>query len=180
MRAIRLQISDAALCRAIAVIAGGAGYTVTDDSLAPLVTDSVTAAEGKRSLYVGREEPNVKTEYLHRPFSEEDLLSALEALCGDVNVEKSGIRIDKKRSVAYVDGFKVTLTEREMRLFSLLVANRGKAVSDVEIVEKVFDGQTVQGSNVCAVYVNYLRKKIDRPLGKNMIVRMRGSGYMLK
>ena len=180
MKEIRLQISDRVLCRALEIIVSGLGYTVSDDNRAPLVTDDEGACDGKRALFVGREEPTVKVAYLHRPFSEEALENALAQLCEDVKVEKNGIRIDKKHSCVYVDGLKVTLTEKEMSLFSLLHQNRGKAVSDDDMIEKVFDRQTVDGSNVCAVYINYLRKKIDEPLGRKTIVRVRGSGYMLK
>ena len=94
--------------------------------------------------------------------------------------ESSAVRIDKKRLTVFIAGEKVRLTEKELKLFSLLYENRDKAVSDSEIVEKVFGSETVSGSNIAAVYVNYLRKKLDERLGKRMIYRVRGEGYLLK
>ena len=64
------------LCRALEIIVSGLGYTVSDDNRAPLVTDDEGACDGKRALFVGREEPTVKVAYLHRPFSEEALENA--------------------------------------------------------------------------------------------------------
>ena len=67
-----------------------------------------------------------------------------------------------------------------MKLLSLLYENKGKAVTSEEIIQRVFDGKTVENSNAAAVYVNYLRKKLDKRIGKMLIYSVRGVGYMLK
>ena len=74
----------------------------------------------------------------------------------------------------------MTLTEKEFSLLSLLLKNKGKAISDAEITDKIWKNEVASGSNVVAVYVNYLRTKLENAFGVKMIYRVRGEGYMLK
>ncbi len=90
------------------------------------------------------------------------------------------LTVDKKRGVARYGKTSVSLTETEMKLLLLLYENKDTAVTNAEIVQRVFDGKTVENSNVAAVYVNYLRKKLDERIGKRLIYSVRGIGYMLK
>lgn len=102
-------------------------------------------------------------------FSEEKPTEAAEKLT-----------VDKKHGVARYGKLSVSLTETEMKLLLLLYENKGAAVTNEEIVKRVFDGKTVENSNVAAVYVNYLRKKLDERIGKKLIYAVRGVGYILK
>lgn len=180
-RAVRFDFSDRSLGRAVALMLEGAGFLQSDDTDAPLITDIPELAEGATALLISRDECGGEGALLRRPFAEEELFSAVEGLLGaEPREARSGIRIDKKRSCVYIDGSRIPLTEKEMRLLSLLVQCRGRAVSDSEIVERVFDGETAEGSNIAAVYINYLRKKLDQALDKKLILRVRGQGYMLK
>lgn len=181
-REIRLSFADKLLGDAVSILLSECGYAFTEDTDALIVTDRQELCIGaERVLYIGREKPSGDIRYLHRPFLEAELFSAVAELTGAVGEEKkSGIRIDKRRSFVYFEGERIALTEKELKLFALLLQHRGTAVSDEEIVEKVFDGETVQGSNIAAVYVNYLRKKIDERIGKKVIHRVRGQGYMFK
>jgi len=90
------------------------------------------------------------------------------------------LTVDKKRGVAHYGKLSVSLTETETKLLVLLYENQGKAVTNEEIVRRVFDGKTVENSNAAAVYVNYLRKKLDERIGKRLIFSVRGVGYTLK
>lgn len=178
---VRLEFADKLLGNAVRILLAESGFDVTGELEAPLVTDRQELCISERALYIGREEPTGDLRYLHRPFLEGELISAVGELTGaDAEEKKNGIRIDKRRSLVYFDGERILLTEKEFKLFALLLQHRGSAVSDAEIVEKVFDGETVQGSNIAAVYVNYLRKKIDERLGRKTVFRVRGQGYMLK
>ena len=44
----------------------------------------------------------------------------------------------------------------------------------------MWDYDYEQRSNVVAVYVRYLREKIDRPFGRHTIETLRGAGYRLR
>ena len=72
----------------------------------------------------------------------------------------------------------VRLTSLEFALFHLLYEKRGATVSREQINRALW--QEGEGSNVCDVYVCYLRKKLDPLIGKGNIVSVRGEGYMLK
>ena len=49
-----------------------------------------------------------------------------------------------------------------------------------DLLECVWDYDYEQRSNVVAVYVRYLREKIDRPFGRHTIETLRGAGYRLR
>ena len=176
-----MEFADVLLGKAVSLMLFGWGFTESDSTEAPLITDIADQVGRGKTLFIGCEPPETKVRYLHRPFEESALREAAEELVsGTEKVSRSELRIDRKRNVAYLDGVKVALTERETSLLSLLAQNKGKAVSDEEILEKVFEGEAKENSNVAAVYVNYLRKKLEAVSEKKMIHRLRGRGYMLK
>lgn len=78
------------------------------------------------------------------------------------------------------DGVKVELTPKEFALMEYFIRNQGRAISKVEIAEKVWDINFETNSNVVEVYVNYLRNKIDKPFGTKLIHTVFGQGYILK
>ena len=59
---------------------------------------------------------------------------------------------------------------------------KGQAVSFATILDRVWnsDYRGSEDSNVVAVYVTYLRKKVDKPFGSNLIQTVRGMGYVLR
>ena len=131
----------------------------------------------------GEEPPEGKPFYV-RPFLTDSLVSDVTAalFSGEKTAVETApeLSVDKKRFTAKYGKLSVSLPETEMRLLSLLHENRGKTVTNAEINEKVFGGKTAEGSNACAVYVNYLRKKLDEKIGKRLIFSVRGVGYVLK
>jgi hypothetical protein len=61
-----------------------------------------------------------------------------------------------------VVGHRIDLTAKEFGLLEYFMRNRGRVVSRVDIAEKVWDIHFDTGTNTIDVYVNFLRKKIDR------------------
>lgn len=74
----------------------------------------------------------------------------------------------------------ITLTATEYRLLQFLAINKNKILSRIDILENVWDIDFNMGTNVVDVYVNYLRKKIDKPFRTNLIHTVVGLGYILK
>ena len=74
----------------------------------------------------------------------------------------------------------ITLTATEYRLLQFMAINKNKILSRIDILENVWDIDFNMGTNVVDVYVNYLRKKIDRPFSTNLIHTVVGLGYILK
>ncbi|GAB3936804.1 response regulator transcription factor [Larkinella terrae] len=74
----------------------------------------------------------------------------------------------------------IDLTAREFALLEYLVRNRGRVVSKMDLAEKVWSLNFDPGTNVVEVYINYLRKKIDRDFEPKLIHTRAGMGYVLK
>ena len=181
-REISLRLRNALLEAALRILAEELGYTVTDDAEVPMITDDTELRDSeKKILYVLEEDVQGLENRLVRPFTVQELSKALNQLFGDRETEQiQGLRVDVKKQTAYYADKKAELTEKETLLLALLLKNEGKTVSDEEIVEKVWKNETVQSSNIAAVYVNYLRNKLDMAFGLRNIYRVRGQGYTLK
>lgn len=77
-------------------------------------------------------------------------------------------------------GEPITLTSTEYRLLLLFLKNKNRVLSRIDILEKVWDVNFDMGTNVVDVYVNYLRKKIDKDRAGKLIHTMVGMGYVMK
>ena len=74
----------------------------------------------------------------------------------------------------------ISLTETEYRLLMILIKNKGKVLSRIQLLEFVWDITFNLGTNVVDVYINYLRKKIDSNSENKLIHTIVGMGYVLK
>jgi len=77
-------------------------------------------------------------------------------------------------------GQDIDLTSKEYGLLSYLVRNAGNVLSRKMIADHVWDYEFDSFTNIIDVYVNYLRKKIDRGHDVRLIHTVRGQGYVLK
>ena len=190
---IKLVIDDRVFARMVAIVLKNSSYELIsadeDEPDAVILTDraDLKIQDGAKALYLLRHHADFGAKQLLRPFSPDDLLRAVAELSGDDdNVKRSASvktksepRLDRKSKRVILGRESVTLTEKEFLLFSLLYDAKGGIVTDEEIDEKVWLGEVSDGSNITAVYVNYLRKKIEEPLGRRYILRVRGKGYRL-
>ena len=74
----------------------------------------------------------------------------------------------------------IDLTAKEYALLEYLVRNPNQVLTRTMIAEHVWDYTFDSFTNIIDVYVNYLRKKIDRDAEKKLIHTVRGVGYILK
>lgn len=77
-------------------------------------------------------------------------------------------------------GRDIYLTPKEFRLLSYMLQHPGRVLSRVEIAEKVWDTYFDTGTNFIDVYINYLRKKMDKGFSGKLIHTHPGVGFMLK
>ncbi len=127
-------------------------------------------------------------DYLVKPFEFRELLARLRALSkrssdnGTQNntLKAADLELDLHEKVARRNGKRIELTAKEFGLLEYLMRNRGRVVSRVDIAEKVWDIHFDTGTNVIDVYVNFLRKKIDKDYPQKLIHTVIGMGYMLK
>jgi len=88
--------------------------------------------------------------------------------------------IDDYKKIAYCEKQELTLTSTEYRLLLLFIQNPKKVFERSELLDRVWGINFDIGSNVVDVYVNYLRKKIEKVSSKKAIHTVIGMGYVLK
>lgn len=90
------------------------------------------------------------------------------------------ITIDDYKKIAYCNDQELNLTSTEYRLLLLFIKNPKKVFERSELLDKVWGINFDIGSNVVDVYVNYLRKKIEKITPTKAIHTVIGMGYVLK
>jgi two-component system, OmpR family, copper resistance phosphate regulon response regulator CusR len=127
-------------------------------------------------------------DYLVKPFEFQELLARIRALLKRVShvgrETRNLIFQDLEMNLDTYDvarsGIKIDLTQKEFALLEYLLRNRGRVVSRAEIAEKVWDIKFNTGTNVIDVYINFLRKKIDKYFQPKLIHTHPGVGYIIK
>jgi two-component system copper resistance phosphate regulon response regulator CusR len=74
----------------------------------------------------------------------------------------------------------ITLTSTEYRLLLMFMKSPRRVFSRSEILDQVWGVNFDMSTNVVDVYVNYLRKKIDKDKTSKLIHTVIGMGYVLK
>jgi DNA-binding response OmpR family regulator len=125
-------------------------------------------------------------DYLPKPFDFAELLARLTAVIrrskgkADSHLQIAGLRIDLNAKTVSRDGEPVQLSQKEYAILEYLVLNRGKVISRTEFSEHVYDMNFDLDSNIIDVFVNRLRKKIDKDHDKPLIQTRRGEGYFIE
>lgn len=84
----------------------------------------------------------------------------------------------EKRNVTR-SGIPVRLSPKEYNLLVFMVENAEKVISRIDIAEKVWNTHFDTGTNFIDVYINYLRKKIDKAFPVKLIHTKPGIGFIL-
>ncbi|MDB5274117.1 MAG: winged helix family two component transcriptional regulator [Chitinophagaceae bacterium] len=129
-------------------------------------------------------------DYVVKPFNFRELLARVKVFLKRSSGEESDqptqvlkiadleINTDMKSVVR--NGLQIGLTAKEYMLLEYMVRNKGRVLSKVEIAEKVWDVGFDTGTNVIEVYINFLRKKIDKDTERKLIFNKPGLGYYIK
>jgi two-component system, OmpR family, response regulator len=125
-------------------------------------------------------------DYLTKPFSFAELLARLRAIARRGPVERPTIlevgdlRLDPATKQVWRGTAEIELTAKEFALLEAFMERPGEVLSRDYLLEQAWDMGYDNRSNVVAVYVTYLRDKIDRPFGASSLQTVRGSGYRLQ
>ena len=127
-------------------------------------------------------------DYIVKPFEFRELLARIKALLKRSAAEKNDQKILKVADLEVNLDSKsvrrgvipIELTAKEFSLLEYLIRNKGKVVSKADIAEKIWNIKFDTGTNVIEVYVNFLRKKIDKNFPIKLIHTHIGMGYVLK
>ena len=127
-------------------------------------------------------------DYLVKPFEFKEFLARVRALTkrgGMVNqtaqiMRFADLEVNMDAKTVHRADKKIELTAREFNLLVYLIRNQGRVISKAEIAEQVWEIDFDTGTNIIEVYVNYLRKKVDRDFATRLIHTQFGMGYVLK
>lgn len=127
-------------------------------------------------------------DYMAKPFSFGELEARIHALArraGQEHKPVEAIVIDdlqiNTRAQTVTRGEEpISLTAKEFRLLHYLAKNEGIVLSREKILDNVWNINFDMNTNVVDVYINYLRKKIDKPYGRKLLHTIKGLGYVLK
>ncbi|MFI6339408.1 response regulator transcription factor [Streptomyces sp. NPDC050535] len=95
-------------------------------------------------------------------------------------VRAAGLRMDTQARRVWRGEREVELTRTEFELLELLVRNAGIVLDHATIYDRIWGYDFGPGSKNLAVYVGYLRRKLDRPEAPGLIHTVRGVGYVLR
>jgi len=127
-------------------------------------------------------------DYLAKPFEFRELLARIRSLLKRISIAETGgniltfldLKVDLNTYEVSRNEKKIDLTQKEFALLVYLLRNKGRVVSRIDIAQNVWDINFDTGTNIIDVYVNFLRKKIDKDFPQKLIHTQTGVGYMLK
>lgn len=128
-------------------------------------------------------------DYLVKPFDFRELHVRIRALLKRGNngnkvqgflLTYADLVINNQTKTVSRSGIEINLTPKEFKLLEYMVENSDRLLSRAEIAEKVWDTHFDTGTNFIDVYVNYLRKKIDRDFETKLIHTKPGMGFIFK
>jgi DNA-binding response OmpR family regulator len=125
-------------------------------------------------------------DYLTKPFAFAELLARVRALLRRGEQDRGAeiffadLRLDPVSHKVWRSGTEIDLTAKEYGLLEYLVRNPNTVLSRAMIAEHVWDYAFDSFTNIIDVYVNYLRKKVDKDYPAKLIHTVRGQGYILR
>jgi two-component system response regulator MprA len=129
-------------------------------------------------------------DYLPKPFDLDELLARLRALLrrarpddeasGDDPVQIADLRLDPTSRRVWRGQREVELSKTEFDLLELLVRNQGIVLEHSTIYDRIWGYDFGPDSKNLAVYISYLRRKLEGPDDSKLIHTVRGVGYTVR
>ena len=125
-------------------------------------------------------------DYLTKPFAFSELLARVRVLLrrGKAEVKTilqiSDLTLDLVSHKVNRGGDEIELTGKEYSLLEYFMRNQEKVLTRTMIAEHVWDYNFDTFTNVIDVYINHLRKKIDKGRKDKLLHTLRGVGYIMK
>ncbi len=129
-------------------------------------------------------------DYLPKPFELDELLARLRALLRRARpedddeptelLEVSDLRLDPAARRAWRATRELELSKTEFELLMLLMRNRGIVLDHSTIYDRIWGYDFGPDSKNCAVYISYLRRKVELADEPKLIHTVRGVGYTVR
>lgn len=128
-------------------------------------------------------------DYIVKPFEFRELVVRVRSLLKRTVIQQIPVgnilrvadlemNIDSKKVTR--GGKAIQLTAKEFQLLEYFMRNRNRVLSRGDIAEKVWELDFDTRTNVIDVYINFLRKKIDKDFEQKLIHTQVGMGYVMK
>lgn len=125
-------------------------------------------------------------DYLTKPFYMKELILRVHSLMkrgnayiptepdsittGDITIYPGTKKVTRQ-------GREIVLTPREYQVLLRLILAKGELVPKRDLIKEIWGTSFDANTNTIEVYINFLRKKIDKPFGKDSIRTKIGFGY---
>lgn len=128
-------------------------------------------------------------DYMVKPFDIRELYVRVRALLKrnsfevktkEALTEYADLQLNNNTKTVTRFGKEINLTPKELKLLEYMMQNKERLLTRSEIAEKVWDTHFDTGTNFIDVYINYLRKKIDKDFTNKLIHTKPGLGFIFK
>ena len=122
-------------------------------------------------------------DYVEKPFKMEELKARVRAIFRRVSTHETvltvgNLELEPASKRVMLDGNEVMLTAKEYSILEYLMRNKNRFKSESEILENIWDHASETSSNVVAVHLKNLKKKIESE--NEIITSERGKGYIIR
>ncbi len=127
-------------------------------------------------------------DYMVKPFDFRELNARVKVLLkrntqsiitAPVQISYADLVVNRNLREVKRKGIMIKLSPKEYNLLVYMVENAERVISRIEIAEKVWNTHFDTGTNFIDVYINYLRKKIDKDFDIKLIHTKPGIGFIL-
>ncbi|KFF04118.1 response regulator transcription factor [Flavobacterium reichenbachii] len=128
-------------------------------------------------------------DYMVKPFEIRELVVRIKTLLKRYQYRSSNpgfilrfsdLEMNLNTKIVKRNNIEISLTPKEFKLLEYMMQNSERVLSRNEISEKVWETNFDTGTNFIDVYINYLRKKIDKNFDNKLIHTKSGMGFILK
>ena len=126
-------------------------------------------------------------DYLTKPFDFQELMARVQALIRRSDYKDQmgtvltvgNLTLNRDTREVNRGGHQLGLTPKEFAILEFLMSNPNRPLSFQRIHEEIWGSQPDTMSQIVAVYIRYLRHKVDRGYKKKLIKTVRGIGYKI-
>ena len=128
-------------------------------------------------------------DYLVKPFELRELHVRIRALLKRNNTNNNlqgfilkyaDLELNLHTKIVKRGNKEISLTPKELKLLEYMMQNPERVLNRTEIAENVWETTFDTGTNFIDVYINYLRKKIDKDFDAKLIHTKPGLGFIFK